>query len=123
MKRTFQITITVEETTSEPTSTEDGTQSDLSRFIRLEDLPTQSMRDDVQERLRAVRTRNSPTYMEGRALHPTTADGRASHARYGTGRKRHTCSRCGSKGRRLNPKTGVCGLGQLCSVMDKGISE
>lgn len=121
MKRTFVITITVEETTPAPPEPVSGSQSDLSRFVRLQDLPTPPEGQEVNARPSS--TRKSPTYMEGRALHPTNADGRQPHLRYGTGRKRHTCSRCGSKGRRLNPVKGVCGLGELCRIMDEKVIE
>jgi len=111
MKRTFKITITIEETTervdSEPV---EDAQSALTAF---EDWRAPQPPLNGEKRPQVKR---QPTYREGRALHPAGND-REPHTRYGTGRKIHTCTRCGSPRRRLNPKTGTCGLGEMCRVL------
>lgn len=112
--KTMRILITVQVLEDDtPQTAPDEAQTDLSRFVRLEDLPTPTATPTATPAPPAVKTRtNPPTYADGRALHPSGAD-RAEHLRYGTGRKVHRCSNCGAPNRRFNTKTGACGLGPV----------
>ena len=109
--RRMRILITVEvlsdETPEQPA--EDAAQTDLSRFVRLEDLPSvptpQSARETPAEPPEAIAPANPPL---------TVMNGRQPHLCYADGRKVHTCSNCGAPHRRLNPKTGQCGEGDKC---------
>jgi hypothetical protein len=114
MKRTFVITITIEETTAEDDSKPvEDTQSVLTAFEDWRPPQTPPRRPNIKRQ---------PTYEEGRALHPAGAE-RREHTRYGTGRKIHTCSRCGAQRRRFNPNKGTCGLGELCRINDQTVID
>jgi len=116
MKRTFKITITIEETTEANDSKPvEDTWRPLTAFEGKRPQPPPPYGNDGGRRIQ-FNTKRQPTYQEGRALHPAGNE-REPHTRYGTGRKIHTCTRCGSPRRRLNPKTGTCGLGEMCRVL------
>ncbi len=117
--RRMRILITVEvlsDDTEEQTPAEDTAQTDLSRFVRLEDLPSPPTPQRPQE---------SPAGpSEGINAHTpplTVENGRQPHLCYADGRKVHTCSKCGAPHRRLNPKTGRCGEGDNCRTEYAGV--
>ena len=109
--RRMRILITVEvlsdETPEQPA--EDAAQTDLSRFVRLEDLPSVPTPQSAPQTPAKPREGITPTKPP-----MTVENGRQPHLCYADGRKVHTCSRCGALGRRINHKTGRCGLRALC---------
>lgn len=116
----MRILITIEvlsdETDEHPPVAEDTAQTDLSRFVRLEDLPSSPTPQEPQESPTEPSEGITPT-------HPplTVENGRQPHLCYADGRKVHTCSNCGAPHRRLNPKTGQCGEGDNCRPEYRGI--
>lgn len=117
--RRMRILITVEvlsdETQDHPPA-EDTAQTDLSRFVRLEDLPTTPEPQKPQER-----PPEPSEGINGPTPPLTVGNGRQPHLCYADGRKVHTCSTCGAPHRRLNPKTGRCGEGDNCRPEYVGI--
>jgi hypothetical protein len=108
--KTMRILITVqvlEDDTPTPPQqpAQDAAQTDLSRFVRLEDLP------GADDGVECIPVR-SVAFREPRAPNTTTrADKGQQHPRYGTGRKVHTCSNCGAPNRHFNTERGHCGAG------------
>ena len=114
----MRILVTIEviedETTDQPP--QDDAQTALSRFVRLEDLPAAPPCKPTPHK---PPQRPAPAPIPAADANPplTVANGRQPHLNYSDGRKIHTCSRCGALGRRINHKTGRCGLRSLC-VLD-----